>query len=546
MAPKATQLQVEAKKHGRNQFFVNPKLNESSQGKVSMKPTLQFDQLYIVSDLHFGGEPGFQIFGSQAEMIWLIQHLTQLESAKQIGLVINGDFIDFLAEAPSRHFDPDGALRKLERVALHDPTFSPIFKELKNFLNTPNRKLIINLGNHDLELTLPWVRERLIEILTDNNELSRARLSMIFDGSGVLANVGNKSVLCVHGNEVDAWNPADFEKLRQISRDYQFGRPVENWIPNAGSKMVIDVMNPVKRNYPFVDLLKPEAEGVVPTLLACDPKQLGNLDSVLGLAGAAGSLLRAKVLKPRGMLGEEANVPESEIAASSNAGLTQALINRHFPNNGTKRAANNSAGNSINTDKNAADMLLAAEQQTMEGINPLNLVQGKQTEQLGGFGAFINWLKDKSPSEVLREALDKLDEDRSFDPTAIDDTFTSLDKEVQGDIDFLIAGHTHLERALKRQRGNGYYFNSGTWARLIKIEPAIRQSPEKFAALFNTLKNGNMAKLDETPGLISKFCTVVAIINEGNSVFGELRHVTSKTPGAPGFKVVSGSQLRSN
>ncbi|MFZ6801264.1 metallophosphoesterase [Undibacterium sp. Di24W] len=506
-----------------------------------MKPTLQFDQLYIVSDLHFGGEPGFQIFGSQAEMIWLIQHLTQLDSDQQIGLVINGDFIDFLAEAPSRHFDPDGAIKKLERVALQDPTFGPIFKELKIFLSTPNRKLIINLGNHDLELTLPWVRERLIEILTDNNEQARARLNMIFDGSGVFANVGNKSVLCVHGNEVDAWNPADFEKLRQISRDYQFGRPVENWIPNAGSKMVIDVMNPVKRNYPFVDLLKPEAEGVVPTLLACDPKQLSNLDSVLGLAGAAGSWLQTKISKPRGMLGEEReNVAAAGSVAGNSTGLTQALINRNFPSNGRSISTGNIAGS------DAANMLLAAEQQTLSGVNPLNLVQGKQAEQLGGLGAFISWLKDKSPSEVLREALDKLDEDRSFDPTAIDETFTSLDKEVQGNIDYLIAGHTHLERALKRQKGNGYYFNSGTWARLIKIEPATRQSPEKFKALFDILKSGTMAKLDATPGLISKFCTVVAIVNDGHGVLGELRHVTSNASGAAGFSAVAGSQLRSN
>jgi UDP-2,3-diacylglucosamine pyrophosphatase LpxH len=498
-----------------------------------MKPTLQFDQLYIVSDLHFGGEPGFQIFGSQAEMIWLIQHLTQLDSDQQIGLVINGDFIDFLAEAPSRHFDPDGALKKLERIALHDPTFSPIFNELKNFLNTANRKLVINLGNHDLELTLPWVRERLIEILTDNNEPARARLSMVFDGSGVLANVGNKSVLCVHGNEVDAWNPADFEKLRQISRDYQFGRPVENWIPNAGSKMVIDVMNPVKRNYPFVDLLKPEAEGVVPTLLACDPKQLSNLDSVLGLASAAGSWLQTKISKPRGMLGEEReSAPIAGSAAANTTGLTQALISRQFPTNGASAASSNN---------DASNMLLAVEQQTLEGVNPLQLVQGQQSEQLGGVGAFINWLKNKPASEVLREALDKLDKDRSFDPTASDDTFTSLDKEIQGNIDFLVAGHTHLERALKRQKGNGYYFNSGTWARLIKIEPETRQSPEKFKALFDILKNGTMAKLDATPGLISKFCTVVAIVDDGNGVIGELRHVAST-----GFKAVANSQLRSN
>ena len=64
-------------------------------------------------------------------------------------------------------------------------------------------------------------------------------------------------VVCVHGNEVDSWNVADYERLRRIGRDYQFGVSVEGWTPNAGAQMVIEVMNQIKRDYPFVDLLKP-------------------------------------------------------------------------------------------------------------------------------------------------------------------------------------------------------------------------------------------------------------------------------------------------
>jgi predicted phosphodiesterase len=68
---------------------------------------------------------------------------------------------------------------------------------------------------------------------------------------------------------------------------------------------------------------------------------------------------------------------------------------------------------------------------------------------------------DRSPAE----ALDSLDKDRSFEPDTEDDTYRDLDKLVGPDIDFLIVGHTHLERALRRRRGRGCYFNSGTWAR---------------------------------------------------------------------------------
>src|SRR5689334_21715268 len=100
-----------------------------------MTPTFRFDQLYIISDLHFGGEPGFQIFGSPAEMTWLLTHLADLDPGAEIGLVINGDFIDFLAENPPAYFDPHGAIKKLDRIALEDDTFKPIFSAFRYFLS---------------------------------------------------------------------------------------------------------------------------------------------------------------------------------------------------------------------------------------------------------------------------------------------------------------------------------------------------------------------------------------------------------------------------
>jgi hypothetical protein len=58
----------------------------------------QFDELYSISDLHLGGEPGFQIFGSGKELAWLIRHLgAERPERTRVALVINGDFVDFLA-----------------------------------------------------------------------------------------------------------------------------------------------------------------------------------------------------------------------------------------------------------------------------------------------------------------------------------------------------------------------------------------------------------------------------------------------------------------
>ena len=473
---------------------------------------LRFDQLYVVSDLHFGGDAGFQIFGSRDAMVWLLDHLAQRDPAQQLALVINGDFVDFLAESDPRHFDPFGAVSKLERIALADPTFAPIFAALKRFVGTPNRHLIINLGNHDLELALPWVRKRLFELLTDAPppaSNASQRLHLILDGTGVFCTVGGRSVLCVHGNEVDRWNPADFEKIREIGRDVQLGRSHDAaWVPNAGTQMVIDVMNRVKRRFPFVDLLKPEKDAVVPVLAACDPSQLASLDRAVNLVRVFSNRAMAGVVKPRGMLGEVA-------AVEAPAPTTTGLLASAFARRDTSRAAD--------------DMMRGVENALRAGTDPLTLVEGRQAEQLGLFGAVRKWISDQPVEEVLREALEKLDNDRSFNLRDYDDTAKALDEEVAPAIDFVVAGHTHLERALPRRNGGGIYFNSGTWARLIRIPTDVRQTPAKFAALFNVLKDGNMATLDAQPGLVSKPNTVVAIRAQlggaANAATGELLHV---------------------
>jgi len=192
----------------------------------------EFDELHIISDLHLGGRPGFQIFGSTEELAWLIDDLRQRPPECRIALVINGDFVDFLAQPPALPFDPEGAADKLAAIA-EDSAFKPIFCALRTFTATENRQLIVNLGNHDLELALPWVREALTTILSGGDRAARGRITLAFDGSGVLVSVGQARVLCVHGNEVDAWNVTDHEQVRRIGRDFLHGRGVEPWIPNV-------------------------------------------------------------------------------------------------------------------------------------------------------------------------------------------------------------------------------------------------------------------------------------------------------------------------
>jgi hypothetical protein len=462
--------------------------------------SLQLDELQVVSDLHLGGREGFQIFGSGAELVWLAQQVAASPVAGTAALLVNGDFIDFLAEPVPRPFDPVGVGDKLDRV-LADAQFAPVFQALADLLATPRRLLIVNLGNHDLELALPWVRERLTAALCRGNPLARAQLHLVTDGTGVLARVGQASVLCLHGNETDPWNVTDFERLRRIGRDRQYGLPVESWVPNAGAQLVVEVMNGIKADYPFVDLLKPETQAVIPVLSALNPALMPRLREIAAIASrTAADAARMKT----GFLGAEASAPP----APADEGPALPVW-----------AGSPAPGAS------AAALMQQAEAAFRRGDEPIDLVRSSQAEQLGAWTAAWDWLRGKPTHEVLREALEFLDKDQSFDPGAPDDTFRQFDARVAPDIDLLLTGHTHLARSLRRQHGSGHYFNSGTWARLMRISPELRRDPQRFKDWFDAVAKGRMADLDARPGLVMRLNTVVKIWADGGGTQAELQQV---------------------
>ncbi|HEY2737843.1 MAG TPA: metallophosphoesterase, partial [Thermoanaerobaculia bacterium] len=169
-----------------------------------MNPVPRFDEVHVISDLHLGGRAGFQIFNTTAELVRLIDFLRNESAEKSLALVINGDMVDFLAETPARYFDPLGAVEKLDNIVFN-PVFAPVWEALRQFVRTSNRSLVINLGNHDLELALPWVREHLLDVLADYDLRARGQITLVLDGTGFRCQVGRARILCVHGNEVDPW-----------------------------------------------------------------------------------------------------------------------------------------------------------------------------------------------------------------------------------------------------------------------------------------------------------------------------------------------------
>lgn len=478
------------------------------------------DQAYVISDLHLGGESPFQMFKEGAALVAFIRGLLPAAGSmpQRVALVINGDFVDFLAESPARHFDAEGALKKIQRIAA-DPAFIAVFDALRAFLRVPGYRLGIVLGNHDLELVLPWVQRGLQEILSCGDEAAIGRILWSLDGQGLLLSLDNPSgprILCVHGNEVDGWNVADHEKLRRLARDGLRGRaPREDYVPNAGSRMVIEVMNGIKRRYPFVDLLKPETKAVIPTLMVLDPSAAKLLLALPALVG------RQQLDQGRiglGLLGEIDGARPSPL--SLEVGLAPESIA--------------SLAATKNREQIRGELMNAVEDHYSRGLAAADLLDAQAPlRTLGLVDAALEFVRSRDRVEALRVELAELADDRSFSTLDRDPTFIDMHARVSTNIDFLVTGHTHLARAIEREFGRAYYFNTGTWARVVRITGAALADADQFRRVYDVLASGRMEALDTAEGLEAVRPHLAAFWTDADGHHGELREVPAGPPYVP-------------
>lgn len=150
---------------------------------------------YVVSDLHLGAGDYLDDFDRDDGFIELVREIGGRRGAE---LIINGDFIDFVAvnlgkssAGPfSRLGSTEGeSLARLERVlAAH----GDLFISLRVFMEKGHRIVLVP-GNHDVDLFWPHVRDRLLEELgePDSDHFH-------FESSGIYR---SGSLYVEHGNQ---------------------------------------------------------------------------------------------------------------------------------------------------------------------------------------------------------------------------------------------------------------------------------------------------------------------------------------------------------
>jgi UDP-2,3-diacylglucosamine pyrophosphatase LpxH len=516
-----------------------------------MMNVAQYDDLYVISDLHMGGSPGFQIMNRGQRLASFIRQLAArptAESAPRVGLVINGDAIDTLAEDFDGYIAVTEAERILERL-YDDDAFAPVWSALAAFVQQTRGRLVFTIGNHDIELALPAVQFSIRRRLAGDDDAARGRIEFAVDGAGYTCVVGDRRIFCSHGNEVDGWNVIDHGALTEVVRDRNAGVRFNAaaWTPNAGTRLVRDVMNRVKRRHPWIDLLKPEKNVVLGVLLTLDPSVVRNLPTLVPVAWHRG----IGELQRHGLLSAAEGSGHHGTAAAEPAEWRDAVGPQlqHLID-GTKSnyamAAHGQAASVVDP------MLLEVERQLAAGMPVADSVNDLEGT-LGWRGMLLDRLQSVDRIDALRRALlDWHADDRSSELTDQDETYHRTLAHVGPDVDVIVTGHTHLERAIVT-RGRAYY-NTGSWTRLIRLPEVLLKDPFQFAQVYQLLDQATLANLDtatvrgsdgQTIPLVTDVTTALQITARGGSVVASLGHVVDDAREGARFELVPGSEFRS-
>lgn len=361
---------------------------------------------------------------------------------EELELVIHGDFIDFLAEKPYASWTPEEptALDKLSAVFRKS---SALFDRLAHCVGRIQR-LTLLLGNHDIELALPKVRDALLRRLgTDSHRC-------VFVCNNETYRVGD--LLIEHGNRYDSWNAIDYDGLREIVSCTSRGEiPPEELRICPGSELVHEVMNPLKERYHFIDLLKPEDQLVVLLLSAFEPGLRRDIPIIFN---ASSSYAQEIYRRARWWLSDRSPAPGQRhlVAGEAEEIDLSPEISEAFSDVLAIAGPLQGAGN----ERRWQRFFLKDPQDGLQA----RFSRGESID-------------DKTLLKLKTALRAKLKSDRTFDANNSDDQYCKAAAAMiaKGLATVVVMGHTHLYRDVKIEGGR--YLNTGTWADLIRLDQAL-------------------------------------------------------------------------
>jgi UDP-2,3-diacylglucosamine pyrophosphatase LpxH len=449
-------------------------------------------EVFIISDLHIGGaagntvyERGFKLCTHSDILADFINQITAIETP--VELVINGDMVDFLAEEPFEAFTENqaAACAKLQRIINREPAF---FDALRRLLNN-GHSLTVLTGNHDIELTLPDVRRFFERSIGAQGKKFR----FITDGEAYT--IGTE-ILIEHGDQYDVWNKVDHPallRLRQLQSRREYLPQKLPFIPPKGSAMVKSIINPLKKQYQFIDLLKPENEAVLPILLAIEPNLRGKISTVLSLYTG---WTNANDHDPPTPTNERSVEKTPKISRK----LSTKLINeelKHVLGNDELKEFNRATSETTTTTEE-----IESATREMKAVG-----ERGWSDTFSWASSWISLLTAKDTKNIdkrlpaLLKALRVLQNDRSFEVEI--ETLKEYEEAAQHLIGngykYIIMGHTHFARRVALNDKGAVYFNCGTWADLMQFPKEIvsADAQEALQKLKEFMDNLNENKINK-------------------------------------------------
>jgi len=419
-------------------------------------------RLIAISDLHLGGvEP--HMMSQPKRLADFISSLPKrLQKDETLELVIAGDFIDFLAipEFKSWTYDPVEACEKLDSTMCHPSFFVPVFNSLAHHVSSGHRLTVI-IGNHDIELALLNVQDVFLQNIGANTHQGK----FVDDGSAY--RVG--SVLIEHGNRYDPANENDWEGLRNIRSALSRNEfPLKELKVSIGSNIVEKLVNPIKPDYSFIDLLQPQDELLAYLLFAFEPKLFkDHITKARHLLKVAYRNFEKKVYSQLKKTQNHQPVRSRAVASETTFDINSKIIDELK----TEFEEIYQEFEDPSRPVGASDwLLISRELVRREGL------------------AFILERGERIPRKRLRQirtTMRRWNINEAFDikgDTGLcGEAAESLSKNPS--IDLVIMGHTHLARHLGPEN-KAAYINTGTWTDLIAVpDEALRDSDEALDCL---------------------------------------------------------------
>lgn len=419
--------------------------------------------VFVISDLHLGGSDTFQMCSAagRARLAEFLSWVTaQRSGERNVRLVLAGDVVDFLAEEDGAGewsaftADEERAVGKLDRII---GSTEAVWSALRVFVESGS-PLTILLGNHDIELALPAVRRRLLEAVAPRG----GQIEVLHDGEAFRCG----RLLVEHGNRYDPWNAVAHDELRRVRARLSRGERAGTFTVQPGSRLVVDVMNPIKRKFSFIDLLKPETSGAIPILAVLDPSAWRRASGAI--RSAVQAAWRSARFDAHGM------PPEDLIAV---APATTSAEPAPLPDEDAFALADELANASAGTD----------------------------------MGDRVGVLRDVQLKLLLRAFRKRFEKDcSSFRVEFESELYLKPARHLAANrFDAVVFGHSHHAKRIALD-GSAIYLNSGTWADLMRIPETVYTGSEAdgVRALENFIADLRENRIDALRRQVATFVRV--------------------------------------